>query len=195
VIEPEPGAHPGRIAVVGTSGSGKTTLAHEVAQRLDIPHVELDAIHWGSAWTPLPLEIFRHRTEEALKGDSWTCDGNYSKVRDIVWGRANLVVWLDYPLPVVMGRVVTRTVRRCLMGEELWNGNRERVVEAVFGRDSIVLWSLRTYARRRKEYPFLFSQPQYAHLRVLRLQSPHVTREWLSSLPTSCKNRQATGGH
>jgi adenylate kinase family enzyme len=40
-----------RIHVVGTSGSGKTTLARQIAERLDIPHVELDALHWEPHWT------------------------------------------------------------------------------------------------------------------------------------------------
>ena len=38
------GGYPRRVAVVGTSGSGKTTLARNLAQRLAITHVELDAI-------------------------------------------------------------------------------------------------------------------------------------------------------
>ena len=35
-----------RISIVGTSGSGKTTLARQVAQQLQIPHIELDELHW-----------------------------------------------------------------------------------------------------------------------------------------------------
>lgn len=171
-----------RIAVVGTSGSGKTTLAHQLALRLGIPHVELDAIHWGPNWTPAPLEIFRERTAEALAGDAWTVDGNYSAVRGIVWRRADTVVWLDYPLPVVMSRVTRRTLRRFLKREELWNGNRERFQEAVLSRDSIILWALRTYRRRQKEYPLLLSLPEHAHLNVVHLQSSRITREWLESV-------------
>lgn len=170
----------GRISVIGTSGSGKTTFAQRLAQRLGVPHVELDSIHWGPNWTPLPLEIFRERVAEALKGDAWACDGNYSKVRDIVWRRADTVVWLDYPMPLVMARVIRRTLRRTLTREELWSGNQERFWEAFFGRDSIVRWALTTYNRRRREYPVLFSQPEYAHLQVIRLPSPRAARTWLN---------------
>jgi len=172
-----------RIAVVGTSGSGKTTLAHQLALRLGIPHVELDAIHWGPDWTPAPLEIFRERTAEALCGDAWTVDGNYSAVRGIVWNRADTVVWLDYSLPVVMGRVTWRTIRRTALREELWNGNRERFRDAFLGRESIIWWAFSTYRRRKKQYPALFGQPEYAHLRVVHLTSPRAAREWLDGLP------------
>lgn len=98
-----------RISVVGTSGSGKTTLARQISQQLAIPHIELDAIYHQPNWTETPLEIFRQRVEESLNSESWVVDGNYSKVRDIVWSRADTVVWLDYTLPLIMKRVVWRT--------------------------------------------------------------------------------------
>ena len=175
---------PGRFAVVGTSGSGKTTLARQLAKRLDVPHVELDSIHWGPNWTPLPLEVFRERVQEALSVDAWVSDGNYSKVRDIIWSRADTVLWLDYPLPLVMGRVIKRTFHRTLTREELWGGNQEHFFEAFLGRDSIVLWALSTYNRRRREYPILFSQPEYSHLRVIRLHSSRAAQKWLKTQGT-----------
>jgi adenylate kinase family enzyme len=176
--------------VVGTSGSGKTTLAHRLAQQLGIPHVELDALHWGPNWTHAPPDVFRERAAEALSGQAWTTDGNYSTVRDIVWERADTVVWLDYSLPVVMGRVTWRTLRRSIRREELWNENRERLQEALLSRDSIVWWALRTYNRRKKEYPNLFSQPEYAHLNIVHLRSPRAAREWLSTQGALTGERQ-----
>lgn len=174
-----------RIAVVGTSGSGKTTLAEQISLRLGIPHVELDALHWQANWAEAPLDLFRSRTAEALAGEVWVTDGNYSKVRDIVWRRADTVVWLDYALPLVLWRVTWRTLRRIATREELWNGNRETLWGALLGRDSLVLWVLRTYRRRRREYPALLSLPEYAHLGLVRLRSPREARAWLESLPPS----------
>ena len=171
-----------RFVVVGTSGSGKTTTAGQIAQRLGIPHVELDAIHWEPDWTMAPLDVFRERTAQALSGDVWVVDGNYSKVRDIVWSRADTVVWLDYTLPVIMWQLVRRTLRRSLTREELWGGNRESLRIALFSRESILLWALQTYRRRRREYPILLSQPEHAHLAIVHLRSPQNTRTWLSGL-------------
>jgi adenylate kinase family enzyme len=171
-----------RIVVIGTSGSGKTTTASQLARRLGLLHVELDALHWEPNWTEAPLDVFRARVIEALKGDAWVVDGNYSKVRDIVWSRADTVVWLDYSLPVILWRVVWRTLRRSLTREELWGGNRETLRAALFSRESIVLWSLQTYRRRRREYPVLLARPEHAHLAVIHLRSPRAARDWLSGI-------------
>jgi adenylate kinase family enzyme len=171
-----------RIVVVGTTGSGKTTLARRLAQRFAIPHIELDAFHWGLDWTPAPLEVFRERIVQALTGDTWVVDGNYSKVRDIVWSRADTVVWLDYALLTILERLMWRTFCRVFTRKELWGGNRESFSVQFFTRDSLFLWALRTYPRQRREYPLLFTMPEYAHLAVVRLRSPQAAREWLENL-------------
>ena len=111
-----------RVVVIGTTGSGKTTLARRLAGRLGVPHVELDALHWDPDWTEAPPAVFRERTARALAGDGWMADGNYGKVRDLVWPRADTVVWLDFPLFVTLWRLVRRTFRRALTREELWGG-------------------------------------------------------------------------
>lgn len=173
---------PGRISVVGTTGSGKTTVACQIARRLEIPHVELDALYWGPDWTPASLQVFRGRVADAVSEDAWVVDGNYSKVRDIVWGRAETVVWLDYKLSVVLWQLTRRTFRRAIGQEELWNGNRESLRQALFSRDSIILWALKTYRRRREEYPALFEGPTYAHLTVVHLRSPRSPHAWVEGL-------------
>ena len=173
-----------RIAVVGTSGTGKTTLARQLSARLGLPHVELDALHWDPGWAPTPAEIFVGRAGAALGGDTWVVDGNYPEVRDLIWRRADTIVWLDYSLALTMWRLTLRTFRRVATREVLWNGNRERGLSAhFFSRDSIFLWALRTYGLRRREYPALLALPSYAHLRAVRLRSPRATNAWLASLP------------
>jgi adenylate kinase family enzyme len=168
-----------RIVVVGTTGSGKTTLARQLAQRLGVPHVELDALHWEPGWTEAPTAVFRQRVAEALKGNSWVVDGNYHTVRDIVWSQANLLVWLDYRLAVLLWRLWRRTIVRHITRKELWNGNRESFRTTFLSRESILLWQLQSYRRRRREYPQTFALPEYSHLRVVRLRSPGETRRWL----------------
>ena len=116
-----------RIVVIGATGSGKSTIAGKIAQTLDIPHIEFDAYRHGPNWTETPNDVFRERLRQALQGDTWVADGNYRITRDVVWPRATMLVWLDYPIRVVMWRLWWRTIRRTVYRQELWNGNRERV--------------------------------------------------------------------
>jgi adenylate kinase family enzyme len=169
-----------RIVVVGTSGSGKTTLARQLGTLLGIPAVELDALHWEPNWTAASLSVLRERVEVALSGEVWVVDGNYSKVRDLTWGRADTVVWLDYDLWVIMARLIQRTFSRVFSGEELWNGNHESLVKTLFSKDSILLWALYSYGKNRRQYTKLAGQPEYAHLHVIRHRSPQATRVWLA---------------
>jgi adenylate kinase family enzyme len=181
-----------RIVVIGTTGSGKTTLATQLARRLGARHIELDALYWEPGWVAAPLDVFRARVTQALSPDSWVADGNYSKVRDIVWGRADSIIWLDYSLPAILERLTRRTLHRIITREELWNGNRENLRGAFFSRDSIFLWALKTYRRRRRDYPLLFAQPGYRHLTIIRLPSPRVTNRWLDNIEVSALNHTRT---
>jgi adenylate kinase family enzyme len=178
------GFSPCRVSVIGVSGAGKTTFARELARRLAIPHVEMDAYHHGRNWALPPLEEFRARTEQETSGDGWVIDGNYTKAQDIVWSRADTVVWLDYPFAVIFSRLWWRTMRRLITREKLWaNENQETWRDQFFSHHSIFLWVIKTYPRYRREYPTLFARPDYAHLRVVRLRSPHAAQAWLDQFP------------
>ena len=128
-----------RVSVIGVTGSGKTRFAASLASRLHVPHVELDALHWEPNWTMVELDIFRGRVASQVSADGWVIDGNYAKVRDLVWGRADTVVWLDYSFALTFARLLRRTLARIRSGEELWNGNRERFAEQFFSRESLLI--------------------------------------------------------
>lgn len=172
---------PQRICIIGTSGAGKTTLARQVSHLLMIPHVELDSLYWERNWVELPLDVFRSRVAESLAGNSWIADGNYSKVRDIVWGNADTLVWLDYSFPLVMSRILWRTFRRVTTQQQVCNGNYETWKKAL-SRDSVILWALQTYRKRKREYPILFNKSEYSHIHIVQLSSPQATADWLSTL-------------
>ena len=173
-----------RVAVIGTSSSGKTVFAGRLARRLGVPHVELDELSWLPGWEMRPMQEFRDLVEQAASGERWVIDGNYGRVRDLIWGRATHVIWLNYSFPVVFYRAVRRTFLRVITHEELFGGNRETLRQAIFDRDAIPWWVIRTYGRRRREYPRLFSQPSYQHLRIIELRSPSRTDAWLRSIST-----------
>ena len=168
-----------RIVIVGTSGSGKTTLARALAARFGIPRIELDALHWEPGWTPAPPERFRERVLAAIAGERWVVDGGYSATRDLVWSRAELLIWLDYPLPLLLWRLFRRAVRRIRSREELWNGNREEFRMNFLSRDSLFVWVVQTHRRRRRDYARLLASPAYAALPWLRFRAPHALERWL----------------
>jgi adenylate kinase family enzyme len=103
-----------RVSVVGVSGAGKTTVGRKLAAALGVAFVELDAIFHQPDWVELPHDDFRERVHAALATPGWVVDGNYSMVRDLVWDRADTVVWLDLPRRLVMRRVILRTLRRAV---------------------------------------------------------------------------------
>lgn len=167
---------PTRIAVVGTTCAGKTTVAKRLAERHRVPHVELDALHWGPGWSEPSADEFRERVQAALAGEAWVADGGYhGKLGDLVLKRAELVVWLDPPLPTVLRRLGSRTVRRVRSGEELWGGNRETWRGAFFSRDSLFVWALTTHRPRRARY-----EERLAAYNVVRLRSASETEAWLA---------------
>jgi len=180
VTEPPPD-RPRRVAVVGTSGSGKTTFSSQLAARLDVPHVELDALFWLPDWQEPDLADFRATVESATGGDGWVADGNYSRVSDLVLGRADTVVWLDLPMRTCLWRTIRRTVRRARKREVLWGTNRE-AWSRTFSRDSLTWWVIATHGRRRRENEQRLGDPALTHLRVHRFRSSAQAEAWLASV-------------
>jgi adenylate kinase family enzyme len=170
-----------RIVVIGTTGSGKTTLAQQISSQLNIPHIELDALYWNPNWSESTTEVFYSRVNKALSGDRWVVDGNYSKVRNLIWSKADTLVWLDLPLFTTFRRLLRRTVQRVVTQEELWSGNRE-TLQQTLSQDSILLWLFLTYHKHRCEYPLLLKQAEYAHLKIIHLRSPQAAHIWLQGL-------------
>ena len=56
-----------KINIIGTSGSGKSTFSKQIAQKLNIPHIELDALFWKENWTPSSDQEFFTKIEKAIK--------------------------------------------------------------------------------------------------------------------------------
>jgi adenylate kinase family enzyme len=169
-----------RVVVIGASGAGKTTLAMRLAERLGVPHVELDALYWGPNWTGATTEVMKSRVQLALAGDAWIVSGNFGIVRDSVWPRADTLIWLDYAMPVVMWRVVWRTIHRCATREPLFGRNVETWRLSFFSTESVIAWAWRTWRGQRRDFPKLFRSPAYAGICKLRFQSPRETEDWIA---------------
>lgn len=184
---PFPERSPWRISIVGTSGSGKTTLARQLSARLAIPHIELDGLFWEPNWQGAETEVFVERVEAAIATDSWVIDGNYRRVRSQIWERANVIVWLDLSRPLVMRRILWRTAQRVLRRQELWNGNRETLLQVLCSRNSIIAWAWKTHPQRRLEYATWFSTSLFNQVTVVQLRSPQAVQDWVVGLPQVTK--------
>lgn len=170
---------PRRVAIKGTSGVGKTTFGAELARRIGVPFIELDALHHGPNWSAPSAEEFQARVCGALASapDGWVIDGNYdTKLGEIVTSAADTIVWLDFPLWVTFPRLWRRTMRRIRSKEELWGGNRETWRDQFASRETIFFWSVHSHIEHRRTWPARFGDDP----RLVRLRSVREADHWLA---------------
>jgi adenylate kinase family enzyme len=169
---------PRRCLVGGASGSGKTTLARHLADRLGLPHTELDALFHGPGWTPRPE--FENDVRALAASPNWVTEYQYDRARPILLARCDLVVYLALPRRLVMSRLIRRTVlsRR---GTVLWNGNREPPLRSFFtDRDHVVRWAWRSHGHDQERIDAIRATRPDVPLVVLR--SPDEVVGWLAGV-------------
>ena len=173
-----------RINVVGTSGTGKTTFSRQLAAVLGLPCEELDRLYWRPGWEAAPDEDFLAAVERAVAEECWVLDGNYNKTAHIKWAAVECVVWLDYSFARVLFQAVSRAWRRSVTKEEIWpgTGNRESFRKSFISRDSIILWTLKTYSSNRARYLELMADGPRQGFAVVRIESAAEAEEGLRAL-------------
>ena len=119
---------------------------------------------------------------EFTLAEGWVVDGGYSVVSDIVWGRADTVIWVDPPRHRLMRQLVPRTLRRMATGTELWNGNRERWRYLFRREESVLLFAWTNHRRLRARYESAQAEPENAHLTFVRLHTPEERAALLRDL-------------
>lgn len=183
-----------RVAVVGSPGSGKSTLGTALAERLGVGWVELDSVYHQPGWGAPEVEDFRRQVDGELEHDGWVIDGNYDQARDLIWSRADTVLWLDLPRRLVMFRLVRRTAQRLARGTELWNGNRERLrdVLSLDADRSILVWGWTRFGLYRRRYADAMSDPVWEGVRFVRLRSPAEVRRFLESAGSEASDARSS---
>lgn len=171
-----------RVVVIGTSGSGKTTFANKLAKKLDCEHYELDELRFLANWEVRSWEETRENIKTFIHHPSWVVDGNYSRIRDLTWGQADTVIWLNYSFWVVFPRLFFRTIKRVTTGEELFGGCRETFRSQFLSKDSLFLWFFQTFWKHKKMYPVIFKESDYSHIKFITLNSPQKAKAFLAQV-------------
>jgi adenylate kinase family enzyme len=180
-----------RIIVGGPTNSGKSTLGAKLAQRLDVPFIELDALWWLPGWTERDLDEFRGLVRKAIDGrDGWVIAGNtrgshrwqHSRQMDITWPVADTVVWLDFPLRITIPRILRRSWQRWRSNELLWGTNRERFwpqLKIWDPAESLVAFDVKWHREWRRRYEAAMAAPEWRHITFVRLRRPRELQAWL----------------
>jgi adenylate kinase family enzyme len=177
-----------RIAITGASGTGKTTLAHELERVVGLRHVEIDALHHGPGWESCGVEVLHERVAAATAGDDWVSDSTYhTMLGDLVVDRADVLVWLDLPIALVMWRLVRRSYVRHHRRVELWNGNFEPGL-----RDQLryLIWpAFRRVFENRRDFP-----QRYGQRNLVRLRSDADVRAFIQSIQATATTSASSNG-
>ncbi|MEJ8662316.1 adenylate kinase [Streptomyces sp. MS1.AVA.4] len=166
-----------KIALFGPPATGKTTLATWLSVQLGYPHTDLDDLLFIPGG-PLPLEEFRRQAAEITRRDEWIVEGNYSKLADVVWHRADVLVWLDFPLALIVYRIVRRSLRQLAGRDDSAQAKRLTWRTAFFSRRSLLRTAIRKYQTNRPRYARQVSETAGLGVEIVRLRSPRDVDRW-----------------
>ena len=137
-----------KILVAGQGG--KSTLARAIAEDLDLPYIELDAIFWLPNWEQREPGDFRERVQTAIdeNPDGWVVDGNYGgSLKGQVAKQAETVVYVNMPWRVLFWRTLLRSIARAYDKRPICGENTDSWRKAFFSRDSLLWYLIRNHSR------------------------------------------------
>lgn len=173
-----------RINIIGCSGSGKSTFGRKLSSILDIKYYELDSLFWKPNWEQTDKDDFFDKAKSIVNTESWVIDGNYRRIEQIKFNRADTIIWIDTPFYLTMIQAFKRAIRRIKNKEELWEGtgNRETIRKTFFSKNSILLWTMTNYRRINKRYTDLFKSGRYEDTSRIRLKTRKEKELFLKKL-------------
>lgn len=189
-----------RISVIGATGSGKSVLARRLSDEWRLPLYELDAIFWDGNGRALPNGEFIKAVADLTEGGAWVLDGHYRAVRELIWRRSEMVIWLNYPLLLVGYRLLRRFVKKrraardreapeTQAGEEL---DERRAQASATWHDRLSRLA-RTISERR-EYGRLLNAPEYRSVEVVELKSPRAAENFIrTGMAPSTRSTERSG--
>lgn len=170
-----------RVLIVGTSGCGKTVLAKTLARKFHISYYDLDDIYWLPNWQQRSDQEFIERVYEITLLNKWIICGNYTKIQQQILNRADCVIWLNYSLARCLWWTFKRSLKRIITHESISGSNYETFSRCFLNRNSLFIWILKTYHRRKQHYFSLYNTQQEKII-YLRFDSPFELSKWLIKL-------------
>jgi adenylate kinase family enzyme len=178
---------PNRILVIGTAGSGKSTLANNISNKMHLKRIELDELNWRPNWDNRQIsdiEGFKADVSNAIREDDWVATGGYLSVRDLLWERANVIIWLDLPFLTVFMRVVLRSLRRAISGRETFAGCKENFGD-LFAIDKPIRWSIHSFHERRASFEKMAKDHRFSDTLIYRCRNPKMVQNCYYALTGS----------
>ncbi len=170
---------PSRILVYGVTGAGKSTLARKIAERTGLPWHSVDDLTWDPNWVQVPVEEQRRRIQAICDQDAWILDSAYGTWLDIPLGSVEMIVALDFPRWISLGRLTRRTLVRLVDRRPICNGNRE-TLRGMFSKDSILVWHFKSFNRKHERIETWSTQSGGPE--VVRFRKPREVDAWLTDL-------------
>jgi hypothetical protein len=107
-----------KVHIVGLPSSGKTTLGSGLSSSLGVPHYDLDSVAYvDDRWTLRPAKDRDELVTKILAGPGFVTEGHFVGWVSPLCAGADLIVWLDPPLRVLIWRHVRRHGR---LRQPLW---------------------------------------------------------------------------
>ena len=161
-----------KIIITGTSCTGKTTLGKQLSKELSIVQIDLDDVHFLPNWVEKEDEQFIKEINDLVDElNEWIVSGSYQTVlKDTLWEKASVIVWLDYPLTLILRRCFIRTFRRIFYKEMCCGENYESFSRMLF-EENMFIWIFKTYWKRKRRLKS-WSKGLFAHKQWIVLTNP-----------------------
>jgi adenylate kinase family enzyme len=98
-----------KIHIIGIPSAGKTTLAKALSYRFGTSHFALDGLAFvDEEWTLRPVSERDVMMAEILEEPSFVTEGGFLGWTDDLFAAADVIIWLDPPLRVLVWRHTRR---------------------------------------------------------------------------------------
>lgn len=176
-----------KTIIIGSSCSGKTTLGKRLAKITHAKIIDIDELHWKPNWQSTPSAQLIPKIEKEIWGEPrWIISGNYRETMPTTMPQATCVIWLDYPLTLLLRRMLKRTIIRVITQQEICNGNKETIKGTFFEKNNLFSYTIRTYPKRKQQFPQIIKT--YPHLKFIQIKSPKQLEKFIYKLQQSANN-------